>query len=92
MAGTPLRRWTRLAVVLVALLESYGKNPDKWVTYRSGSNLWQCLTCKRVERFLEEGWPKCAGTQENPHTVERARRGRKSERLVESGGPRQFFK
>jgi hypothetical protein len=92
MAGTSPRRWTRLAVVLVALLEIYGKNPDKWVTYRSGSNLWQCLICERVERFLERGWPKCAGTQENPHNPERARQVRKSERLVDGGGPRQFFK
>ena len=92
MAGTSPRRWTRLAVVLVALLEIHGENPDKWVTYRSGSNLWQCPICKRVERFLEAGWPKCAGTQENPHTAKKARHVRKSERLVESGGPRQFFK
>jgi hypothetical protein len=92
MAGTSPRRWTRLAVVLVALLEIYGKNPDKWVTYRSGSNLWKCLICKRVERFLGEGWPQCAGTQEDRHNPERAQQVRKSEHLVDGGGPRQFFK
>ena len=92
MAGTSLRGRTRLAVVLVALLEIYGKNPDKWVTYRSGSNLWQCPTCLRVERFLEEGWPKCAGTKEDRHDAARARHVRKGERLVDGGGTRQFFK
>lgn len=92
MAGTSPRRWTRLAVVLVALLEIYGKNPDQWVTYRSGSNLWQCRICERVERFLEAGYPKCAGTKEKPHTENRARPVRKGEGLVDGGGPRQFFK
>lgn len=92
MAGTSPSRWIRLAVLFVALVEIYGKNPDKWVTYRSGSTLWQCPTCKRVEKFLDKGWPKCAGTQQNPHTATRARRVRKGECLVQSSGPRQFFK
>jgi hypothetical protein len=89
MASTSARRWTWLAVMLVVLLAAYGDNPD-FITFRSGSSLWQCRVCKRVERFLKRHRPVCSGSPERPHAPEKARPVRISERLVESDGPPQF--
>jgi len=73
MAGTSLRKRTLLAIMLVALLQAHDEHPE-YITYRSGTSLWQCSSCKRVGWFPKDVRPVCYGTEEDPHLPAKTRR------------------
>lgn len=82
MAGTSLCKRMLLAIMLVALLMAHDEHPE-FITYRSGTPLWQCKSCKRVGWIAEDVWPVCYGTEEDPHLPAETRRVR----LIEGRRP-----
>jgi hypothetical protein len=83
MAGTSLRKRTLLTIMLVALLQAHDDHPV-YITYRSGTPLWQCSNCKRVGWFRKDVRPVCYGTAEDPHLAAKTRRVLLIERLQPS--------
>lgn len=93
MAGIFRRRWMLLPFTLAALLEnSFGETGFDFITYRSGSNLWQCPTCQRVERFYQLHRPKCSGTSESEHPPKKARKVEEREDLHETNDRQRVFR
>jgi len=92
MAGVVRHRWMLLPLTIAALLEnSFGQAGD-FITLRSGSNLWQCPACQRVERFYERRRPKCSGTAACEHPVRRARKVEPGEDLHETTDGQRLFR
>lgn len=74
MAGTSLRRWTVLPVMLVALLATHGYGDELPITtYQSDGDeedpgqLWRCPKCGRVERVQLVDEPRCPGNPRGSH-------------------------
>ncbi len=90
MAGTSLRRWALLPVVLITLLAMIGDELPE-VTYQSGVPLglpWKCPRCGHEERTPLPK-PLCRGEPTNRHEPKDAKRV-SEQNFRPSGGPPVF--
>lgn len=90
MAGTSLRRWTLLPVVLMTLLAMIGDELPE-VTYQSGVSLglpWKCPRCGHEERTRLPK-PLCRGEPRKRHKATDAKRV-SEQNFRPSGGPPVF--
>lgn len=89
MAGTSGLKWKLLPIAVLASLHQLGESFD--LTYRAGSDLWQCVACERVERYLGTRRPYCCGTPASYHPRSKARKVRPRERLEPTDDEYQVF-